>query len=240
MADGSLSEMVKAAMAGATGAGLAPEAAPEAAPEDEPLSSDELFKLADAVEHVSDSLRPAESKRESLKRVVSGGVQEPGTGPGALPLSEQDGTGGPPLKSTGGEGGKPKALGKETTLPTNAPGEKQAAALHERNRRVAERLKKAAEAASGHEGQRRLVASNAAATDATKKDVKAVPTKEVNELFRAQAMKDPALKQVFDKCREAGVKTAAVKAEVQKLGSAQRLLGDLARQVERHRAGAAQ
>ena len=235
MADGSLSEMVKAAMAGATGAGAAPEPPQRA----EALSSEELFKLADAVEHVSESLRPVESKRDALRRVVVGGVQEPGTGPGSLPLFEHDGKGGPPLKSTGGEGGTPKALGKETTLPTNAPGEKQASALYERNRRVAERLKKAAEVASGHEAQKSLVSSNAAATDATKKDVKAVPTKEVNELFRAQAMKDPALQQVFDKCREAGVKTAAAKEEVQKLASAQRLLGDLVRQVERHRGGRA-
>ena len=223
MIDSSLGEMVKAAMAGVT-----ERSAPSGADmQPEPLASDELYKLADAVDHVSKSLlEPDSDKRTALK--LAAGLMEPGKGPGSLAVSEHTGAGGAPAISTGAAAAPPpKATGNGTTLATNESDEKRAGALYARNRRVAERLKKAAEAASPDSSQAALVASNKAAIDATKKDVKSVPTKEVNELFRAEAMKDSALQQAFDNCAEAGVKTAGARA----------LLSDLVRQVERHRDG---
>ena len=235
MIDSSLGEMVKAAMAGVAERG-APSGAGQQ-PEPEPIASDALYKLADAVEHVSKSLlEPDSGKRTSLK--AAAGLMEPGKGPGSLAVSEHTGAGGPPATSTGAAAAAPpKATGNGTMLGTNESDEKRAGALYARNRRVAERLKKAAEAASPGTSQAALVASNKAAIDATKKDVKRVPTKEVNELFRAEAMKDSALQQAFGNCGVAGVKTAAVKAEAAKTAGARALLSDLVVQVERHREG---
>ncbi len=233
MNDSSLGEMVKAALSGLAEQGASSGGAADTP---EPIASDELYKLADAVEHVSKSLREPDSEKRKLLKRAAGKSMEPGKGPGTLPVSEQTGAGGSPLKPTGaGATATPKPTGNGTTLPTNEGDEKRAGALHARNQRVAARLKKAAEEAAGDKSQAALVATNQAAINATKKDVKRVPTKDVNQLFRTQAMKDNALQQAFKNC--GGAKTAAVMAKVTKTAGARALLSDLVSQVERHRHG---
>lgn len=75
--------------------------------------------------------------------------------------------------------------------------------------------------------QERLISSNRAAIDYTKKDAKRDPISDVGKLVTETPMKDPVLNQLFDHSGQAGVKTSQ-QLDVVKVAAARALLSKLA------------
>ncbi len=76
--------------------------------------------------------------------------------------------------------------------------------------------------------QERLIDSNKAAIDATKREVKADAVGDASRVFVNTPMKDPVLDQVFAHSGQAGVKTSSVQGEALKIAAARSLLSKLA------------
>jgi hypothetical protein len=76
--------------------------------------------------------------------------------------------------------------------------------------------------------QERLIDSNKAAIDATKREVKADAVSDAGRVFVNTPMKDPVLDQVFAHSGQAGVKTSSVQGEALKIAAARSLLSKLA------------